>query len=82
MGLSASIQSAGDLVSGTPGSNPAFSRGTKLVSFRFEYRLPVRASKLTITNVYPQSQVRKSNDSGVKWAECSLSRDGLSSQVF
>ena len=41
VGLSASIQSAGDLGSGTPGSNPAFSRGTQLVSFRFEYRLPV-----------------------------------------
>ena len=41
VGLSASNQSAGDLVSGTPGSNPAFSRGTQLVSFRFEYRLPV-----------------------------------------
>ena len=41
VGLSASIQSAGDLVSGTPGSNPAFSRGTQLVSFRFEYRWPV-----------------------------------------
>ena len=41
VGLSASIQSAGDLVSGIPGSNPAFSRGTQLVSFRFEYRLPV-----------------------------------------
>ena len=41
VGLSASIQSAGDLVSGTSGSNPAFSRGTQLVSFRFEYRLPV-----------------------------------------
>ena len=39
--LSASIQSAGDLVSGAPGPNPAFSRGTQLVSFRFEYRLPV-----------------------------------------
>ena len=39
--LSARIQSAGDLGSGTPGSNPAFSRGTQLVSFRFEYRLPV-----------------------------------------
>ena len=32
---------AGDLVSGTPGSNPAFSRGTQRVSFWFEYRLPV-----------------------------------------
>ena len=41
VGLSASIQSACDLVSGAPGSNPAFSRGTQLVSFRFEYRLPV-----------------------------------------
>ena len=41
VGLSASIQSAGDLVSGAPGSNPAFSRGTQLVSFRFEYRLTV-----------------------------------------
>ena len=41
VGLSASIQSAGDLVSGAPGSNPAFSRRTQLVSFRFEYRLPV-----------------------------------------
>ena len=41
VGLSASIQSAGDLVSEIPGSNPAFSRGTQLVSFRLEYRLPV-----------------------------------------
>ena len=41
VGLSVSIQSAGDLVSGAPGSNPAFSKGTQLVSFRFEYCLPV-----------------------------------------
>ena len=41
VGLSVGIQSAGDLVSETPGSNPAFSRGRQLVSFRFEYRLPV-----------------------------------------
>ena len=41
VGLSASILSAGELVSGAPGSNPAFSRGTQLVSFRFDYRLPV-----------------------------------------
>ena len=41
VGLSATIQFAGDLVSGAPGSIPAFSRGTQLVSFRFEYRLPV-----------------------------------------
>ena len=41
IGLSAGIQSAGDLVSGTLGTNPAFSRRRQLVSFRFEYRLPV-----------------------------------------
>ena len=42
VGLSAGIQSAGDLVSETlMGSNPAFSRGRQIVSFRFEYRLPV-----------------------------------------
>ena len=41
VGLSADIQSAGDLVSETLGSNPAFSRGRQLVSFRFENRLPV-----------------------------------------
>ena len=35
------IQSASDLVSETLGSNPAFSRGRQLVSFRFENRLPV-----------------------------------------
>ena len=40
--LSAGIHSAGDLVSETlMGSNPAFSRGKQLVSFRLEYRLPV-----------------------------------------
>ena len=41
VGLLASIQSAGDLVFGIPGSNPALSRGKQLVSFQFEYRLPV-----------------------------------------
>ena len=42
VGLSMGIQSAGDLVSETlMGSNPALSRGRQLVSFRFEYRLPV-----------------------------------------
>ena len=42
VGLSAGIQSAGDLVSETlMGSNPAFSRGRQIVSLRFEYRLPV-----------------------------------------
>ena len=73
VGLSGCIQSAGDLMSGTLGSNPAFCRGTQLVSFRFEYRLP--APEYEINNnkyVYRLSQVRKSTDSGVKWAECSL----------
>ena len=41
VGLSAGIQSAGDLIPDNLGSNPAFSRGRQLVSFRFEYRLPV-----------------------------------------
>ena len=42
VGLSVGIQSAGNLVSETlMGSNPALSRGRQLVSFRFEYRLPV-----------------------------------------
>ena len=41
VGLSAGFQSAGDLVFETLGSNPAFSRGTQLVSFRFENHLPV-----------------------------------------
>ena len=36
VGLSAGIQSAGDLVSETLGSNPAFSREKQLVSSRFE----------------------------------------------
>ena len=42
VGLSMGIQSAGDLVSETlMGSNPALSKGRQLVSFRFEYHLPV-----------------------------------------
>ena len=40
VGFSASILFAGYLVSGILGSNPAYSRGTQLVSFRFENRLP------------------------------------------
>ena len=41
VGLSAGIQSAGDLVSETLGSNHASSRGRQFVPFRFEYRIPV-----------------------------------------
>ena len=39
--LSAGIQSAGDLVSETLGSNPAFSKGGRIVFFRFENPLSV-----------------------------------------
>ena len=41
VGLSVGIQSAGDSVPETLGSDSAFSRGRQLVSFRFENRLPV-----------------------------------------
>ena len=41
VGLSVGIQSAGDLVSETLGSNPAFNRGKQRVFFWFKYRLPV-----------------------------------------
>ena len=62
VGLSASIQSAGDLVSGTPGSNPTFCRGTQLVSFR-----------LTTANMYiARARCESQLTVGVKWAECSL----------
>ena len=73
VGLSASIQSAGELVSRAPGSNPAFSRGTQLVSF--DFNIACLCQSIEINNnkhVYRQSQVRKSTDSGAKWAECSL----------
>ena len=60
--LSASIQSAGDWVSGTPGSNPTFCRGTQLVSFR-----------LTTANMYiARARCESQLTVGVKWAECSL----------
>ena len=59
-----------------PGSNPAFSRGRQLVSFRFENLLiSCLCQSIEINNnkhVYHQSQVRKPIGSGVKWAECSL----------
>ena len=52
VGLSAGIQSAGDLVSETlMGSNPAFSRGRQLLSIRISIAC-ARASKLTTTNMY------------------------------
>ena len=73
VGLSASIQSAGHLMSGTPGSNPAFSRGIQLVSFDLNIAYLCQSIKINNNKyAYCQSQVRKSTDSGVKWAECSL----------
>ena len=84
VGLSASIQSAGDLVSGTPGSNPAFSRGPQLASFRFEYRLPVPEHRNW------QQQICISSEPGAKvnwqWGQVGWMladhRDGLSSSSF
>ena len=73
VGLSASIQSAGDLVSWTPGSNPAFCRGTNLSPF--DLKIACLCQSIEINNnkyVYRQSQVRKSTNSRVKWTECSL----------
>ena len=73
VGWSVGIQSAGDLVSETLGSNPAFSRGRQLVSFRFESRL--LCPSIDIDNnkhVYRQSQVQKPTGNGVEWAEYSL----------
>ena len=63
------------------GSNPAFSRGRQLVSFR-KSRACARASKYN-KHVYRQSQVRMPNSSGVGWAECSLIMGlGCRVQVF
>ena len=73
VGLSASIQSAGDLASGAPGSNPAFSRRTQLVSYQFDIACLCQSREINNNKyVYRQSQLQKSTDSGVKWAECSL----------
>ena len=41
VGLSVGIQSAGDFVSETLGSNPAFNTARQIVSFQLEHRLPV-----------------------------------------
>ena len=57
-----------------PGSNPAFSRGRQLVTFRFEYRLPVpeHRNKQQQTCISPEPGAKAKNGSEVKWAECSL----------
>ena len=73
VGLSVGIQSAGDSVPETLGSDSAFSRGRQLVSFRFE--IACLCQSIIIDNnkhVYRQSQVQKPTGSGVEWAECSL----------
>ena len=82
--LSVNIQSACDLVSGVPGSNPAFSRGTQLVSFRFDYHLPVPEHR----NL--QQQICISPEPGAKvnwqWGQVGWMltdhRDGLSNSSF
>ena len=59
VGLSASIQSAGELVSGAPSSNPAFSRGTQLVSFDFNIACLCQSIEINNkTNMY------------IAWARC------------
>ena len=84
VGLSVSIQSACDLVSGAPCSNPAFSSRTQLVLSIWISLACARASKLTTTNMYiARARCRKSTDCEVKWAECSLIRGtGCRVQVF
>ena len=85
VGLSAGIQSAGDLVSeNLMGSNPALSRGRQLVSFRFEYRLPVPEHR----NYLQQTCISPEPGANAKrlWGRvgCMLAdhRDGLWSSSF
>ena len=68
------MQSAGDLVSETlMGSNPAFSRGRKFISFRFEHACLCQSIEINNNrHVYRQSQERMPNGCGVEWDECSL----------
>ena len=71
--LSSGIQSAGDLVSETMGSNPVFSRGRNLSPF--DSNIACLCQSIDINNnkhVYRQSQERKPTASGVEWAACSL----------
>ena len=72
--LSAGIQSSGELVPETLGSNPAFSRGRQLVSFRLK-KMACLCQSIEINNnkhIYRHSQVGKPTGSEVEWAECSL----------
>ena len=71
VGLLASIQSAGDLVSGVQILHSAEEHNLS----PFDLNIACLCQSIEINNsknVYRQSQVRKSTDSGVKWAECSL----------
>ena len=84
VGLSAGIQSAGDLVSETLGSNPVFRRTRQLVSFRFEYRLPVPE----LRNQQQQTCLLPEPGANTNWPWARVSwmvadhRDGLSSSNF
>ena len=85
VGVSASIRSAGNSVPKTLDSNPAFSRGRQLVSFRFENRFLAcaRASKLT-TNMYisPEPDAKTIRQGGrVGWMLADH-RDGILSSSF
>ena len=78
------IQSADDLVSETLSSNPAFSRGRQLVSFRFEYRLPVPVHR----NLQQQTCISPELGANANWQWVWVdwiladTRDGLSNSSF
>ena len=81
VGLSAGIQSAGDSVPETLGSNPAFNRGRQPFD---SISLPC-CQFININNkhVYRQSQGLNHIGNGAEWAECLLTiRMGYRVQVF
>ena len=72
VGLSAGIQSAGDLLSETLGPSPTFSRGRQLISCATKIACLCQSIKINSKHVYRQSQVRKPTGSGVEWVKCFL----------
>ena len=83
VGLSAGIQSAGDLVSGNPGSNPAFSRGRNFSPFDLNIAYLCQSIAINNKHAHRLSQVRKTTGRGVELAECSLMiGTGCRVQVF
>ena len=74
VGLSAGIQSAGDWVSETPWVRILLSAEEDNLS-PFDSKIACLCQSIEINNnkyVYRQSQVRMSNGSGARWAECLL----------